>query len=294
VDEELNRLPDRMRMAFVLCCLEGMTSAEAARELGCPVGTVDSRLHAARARLRERLTRRGFGPGALAGLILVAPPATSVATAVGAGSGVAPSPAVGALAGHVCRILTRKAMTMKAVTAAVFAVAFTGAVLAFGGSGDVPPPLPKAAPPGVPAAQPPVAPVGPVAAGPRQPGGVLGHDLGTYLTIEGVKAEGVKIAPNTLLVDTVNGKKLDRPVPILVRFCDFDRNRFDLETLVVMPVGVRCVYKGFESGTMMGVPQAVSDAARELGRTDVPMSPVAWQWRTHFVALIEVKPEAKK
>jgi RNA polymerase sigma factor (sigma-70 family) len=62
VDEELERLPQRMRAAFVLCCLEGMTSAEAARELGCPVGTVDSRLHGARARLRDRLTRRGLGP----------------------------------------------------------------------------------------------------------------------------------------------------------------------------------------------------------------------------------------
>src|SRR5262249_1543054 len=62
VDEELDRLPHRMRAAFVLCCLEGMTSAEAARELGCPVGTVDSRLHAARSRLRDRLTRRGLGP----------------------------------------------------------------------------------------------------------------------------------------------------------------------------------------------------------------------------------------
>ena len=63
LDEELNRLSDRTRAAFVLCCLEGMTSAEVARELGCPVGTVDSRLHAARARLRDRLARRGFGPG---------------------------------------------------------------------------------------------------------------------------------------------------------------------------------------------------------------------------------------
>ena len=78
VDEELERLPDRMRAAFVLCCLEGMTSAEAARELGCPVGTVDSRLHAARTRLRDRLTRRGLGPTAvLVGATGTAPSASA-------------------------------------------------------------------------------------------------------------------------------------------------------------------------------------------------------------------------
>src|SRR5579872_1126537 len=60
VNEELNRLPDRLRGVFVLCCLDGLTNSEAARELGCPVGTVDSRLHSARSRLRARLSRRGF------------------------------------------------------------------------------------------------------------------------------------------------------------------------------------------------------------------------------------------
>ena len=45
VDEELDRLPRRMQAAFVLCCLEGMTSAEAARELGCPLGTEIGRAH---------------------------------------------------------------------------------------------------------------------------------------------------------------------------------------------------------------------------------------------------------
>jgi RNA polymerase sigma factor (sigma-70 family) len=78
VDEELERLPHRMRAAFVLCCLEGMTGAEAARELGCSVGTVGSRLHAARTRLRDRLTRRGLGPAAvLVGATWAAPSATA-------------------------------------------------------------------------------------------------------------------------------------------------------------------------------------------------------------------------
>src|SRR6201999_454035 len=95
-DEELNRLPDRYRAAFVLCCLEGLTNADAARELGCPVGTVDSRLHAARTRLRDRLTPRGFGTGALAGLTVVVPaPAAVSAAALALGSASrTPTPAI--------------------------------------------------------------------------------------------------------------------------------------------------------------------------------------------------------
>jgi RNA polymerase sigma-70 factor (ECF subfamily) len=60
LDEEVNRLPDRYRVPFVLCCLEGMTNDEASRHLGCPKGTILSRLARARERLRARLTRRGL------------------------------------------------------------------------------------------------------------------------------------------------------------------------------------------------------------------------------------------
>jgi RNA polymerase sigma factor (sigma-70 family) len=59
LDEEINQLPERWRRAVVLCYLEGLTAADAGRQLGCPRGTVESRLAAARKRLRERLTRRG-------------------------------------------------------------------------------------------------------------------------------------------------------------------------------------------------------------------------------------------
>jgi RNA polymerase sigma factor (sigma-70 family) len=60
LDEEIQRLPAHYRTAFVLCHLEGMTNDEAARCLGCPTGTILSRLSRARERLRARLTRRGI------------------------------------------------------------------------------------------------------------------------------------------------------------------------------------------------------------------------------------------
>ena len=60
--EELGRLPDRFRLPVLLCHLEGLSYEQAARRLGCPVRTVQSRLARAREKLRDRLLRRGVGP----------------------------------------------------------------------------------------------------------------------------------------------------------------------------------------------------------------------------------------
>jgi RNA polymerase sigma-70 factor (ECF subfamily) len=48
-------LPRRYREVVVLCDLEEMDYADAASALGCPIGTVRSRLHRARALLLEKL-----------------------------------------------------------------------------------------------------------------------------------------------------------------------------------------------------------------------------------------------
>src|SRR5262249_46365024 len=60
IHEEIARLPEKHRVAVVLCYLEGLTHEMAAQQLGWPAGTVRSRLAWARDRLRTRLARRGM------------------------------------------------------------------------------------------------------------------------------------------------------------------------------------------------------------------------------------------
>ena len=86
--EELARLPEPFRSAVVLCPVEGLTHEQAARRLGWPVGTVESRLARGRERLRARLTDRGLAPtvGAIAAALgagrvdAAVPPALARAT----------------------------------------------------------------------------------------------------------------------------------------------------------------------------------------------------------------------
>src|SRR5262245_7725277 len=69
VDAAINRLPKRLRGAIVLCKLHGYSLKEAAAELGCPVGTVESRLARARRKLRGMLDAAALG-GLLVGIVV--------------------------------------------------------------------------------------------------------------------------------------------------------------------------------------------------------------------------------
>jgi len=58
----LDDLPPRYRRVVELVDIDGLSYAEAAGLLDIPVGTVMSRLHRARSRIRDRLTAAGLAP----------------------------------------------------------------------------------------------------------------------------------------------------------------------------------------------------------------------------------------
>ena len=83
LDEEVRRLPEKFRDPIILCYLDGLTHDEAASRLRCPVGTVRSRLSTGRARLRDRLARRGVAvPSGVFAAVLTAEAASAAVSPV--------------------------------------------------------------------------------------------------------------------------------------------------------------------------------------------------------------------
>lgn len=94
-DEELHKLPQRYQQALVLCCIEGLPKALAAKRLGWPEGTVASSIVRGKQLLARRLIRRGVLP-ALATAVL----ATSVVQAIPASLGTLSSAALAHVTGR--------------------------------------------------------------------------------------------------------------------------------------------------------------------------------------------------
>jgi hypothetical protein len=94
--------------------------------------------------------------------------------------------------------------------------------------------------------------------------GRLGHPLGAYLSVEGVPETRGKVGTSTLLVDTVDGRRIEPPVSVWVDNVTFAQ-------------GSRAVLKGYESGRYIGMPIEVTRATG--------MAPQAgWQFQRYFIA----------
>jgi RNA polymerase sigma-70 factor (ECF subfamily) len=140
LDEELSRLPEKYRAPLVICSLQAHTHEEAARRLGCPRGTLTTRLVRARALLRRRLTRRGIawtsgcwtaGALPLDASAAVPPPLIEFTTKAAAQFAAAPATAAGSVstaAGLAQGVLHAMFLSkLKLVATLVFAVGLAGA-----------------------------------------------------------------------------------------------------------------------------------------------------------------------
>ena len=118
LDQELERLPDKYRTAIVLCDLEGLTMAAAAKQVGCPQGTLSVRLVRGRAMLAKRLARHGL---AVSGGLL------ATALCQNAASACVPAPLVVSTVQAATLMAAGKALATGAISAKV--VALTEGVL---------------------------------------------------------------------------------------------------------------------------------------------------------------------
>jgi RNA polymerase sigma factor (sigma-70 family) len=120
LDEAIGSLAEKHRAPIVLCYLEGMTHDRAARELGCPKTSLESRLIRARELLRQGLERRGIT-------------LTSAALAASLGEAASAAPVPALMAMHTVKAACLAAVSKAALTTHLSARALTLAQEALAG-----------------------------------------------------------------------------------------------------------------------------------------------------------------
>jgi RNA polymerase sigma factor (sigma-70 family) len=135
LDDAVRRLPARFLRPIVLCYFQGHSTEAAARALGCPKGTVLSRLARARDRLRSQLTRRGVSLSAAAVAAVLAAEATAAVPLPLAYSTIqSATPAVaGTVSAQAAALAKGVLMTMRIAQV----VRLTAVIVALGAAGGV-------------------------------------------------------------------------------------------------------------------------------------------------------------
>lgn len=145
LDEELQRLPERLRSPLLLCYLSGVTRDEAAEQLGWSLSTLKRRLDEGRTALRRRLERRGISATGLA-LAVLSPAALDaevrpalVKSCLDAVSGKGAVASVSALL--LTSTTTFKSLAMKAVIVSLAFIGLGIGIYASFGRADPPNPV---------------------------------------------------------------------------------------------------------------------------------------------------------
>jgi RNA polymerase sigma factor (sigma-70 family) len=143
LDAAIEHLPEKYRAAVILCDLQGKTHREVAEQLGCPVGTVSTRVKRARQLLRKRLAHHGLIlPAGALGVTLsshafAAIPAPLTASTLRAASLLMSNPdgAAGILSARVVELIegANKAMLMSRFKIVALLALMGGAVAAGAG-----------------------------------------------------------------------------------------------------------------------------------------------------------------
>ncbi len=113
------------------------------------------------------------------------------------------------------------------------------------------------------------------------PIGRLGHQFGTYVTVEGIGAEGGLKGARTLMIEKVNGVKQAVPIRMWVENID-------------LPRGQKVVIKGYEMLKLIGMPPAYHAHEKEMGLPLTEEEQAAWQTYCSFVALRVIEPTGLK
>ena len=126
------------------------------------------------------------------------------------------------------------------------------------------------------------------------PLGTLGFPVGSYLTIEGVKEKPQILQNQHWLVDTVNGRKLNKPVSMDAEPELMIHSTNNVDTRSV-PDDQRFIFKGYETLEMSGLPPGLQAAAKESGQGVPAIHKSYWHLYYYFVVTSVVTPkEANK